>query len=317
MISFGLTLQNNNKIPKEVADWVQSRNQLFPEIDFRIDGPHPVNNQNEKELIRKYSRFYSMFGGGNGVLNVTFPYLEETWSVRIIGSETDQAGNLTPLSAQKRNEIAEFDIARVEKLGKIYGLSRQENSVKNKPTEYTIIEPDGRMTSEFSIKGKDFQKAIDQRDDFRVLSYNNPDSIKPVGLMEAINQAADTFEAQSLTYKLIASAELLKQKLIPTTKDGAQLVYGSISHFSGKDFRIDLLVNLPGNKEIIVRFLAKKERLPKEEYFFIESLLEDDLIIKLLIIYQAEISPLDDIFFKRLSGKYQKLIVQHIIEIKE
>lgn len=105
MISFGLTLQNNNKIPKEVADWAQSRNQLFPEIDFRIDGPHPTNNQDEKELAQKYSQLYSIFYGNDGVSSVIFLYLEEAWSVRIIGGETDQAGNLTSLSAQKRNQL--------------------------------------------------------------------------------------------------------------------------------------------------------------------------------------------------------------------
>lgn len=105
------------------------------------------------------------------------------------------------------------------------------------------------MTSEFSITGENFHKEMDQRDDFRVLSYNNPDSVKPIGLLEAIKQATDSFETESLAYKLIASAELLKQKLNLTAEDGAQSEYGSISHFSDKNFRVDLLVNFPDNKK--------------------------------------------------------------------
>lgn len=253
-----------------------------------------------------------MFNGNDGVLSVIFLYLEESWSVRIIGGETDSTGKITSLSAQKRNEVAGFDIAKVEKLGKMYGLPRKDNSVKNKPTEYTIINPDGKMTSEFSITGENLHKEIGQTNDFRVLFYNNPDSVKPMGLLEAMKQATDSFETESLAYKLIASAELLKQKLKLTAENGAQSVYGSISHFSGKDFRIDFLINLPDNKKIIARFLAEKEKMSEEEYFFIESLLENDSIDKLFIIHQAEIFPLDDIFLKRLSGKYQKLIVQRI-----
>lgn len=168
------------------------------------------------------------------------------------------------------------------------------------------------MTPEFTIKGKDFKKAVDQDTNFRILSYNNPESVTSVALMEAINRATDPFEAQSLAYKIIASAELFKQKLIPSEQEGTHAIYGQISNFDGKNFRIDLLINLPDKKEIIIRFLAKKEKISKDEYFFIEALLEDNLVSKLFIIHQAEINPLDDIFFKGLSTRYPKLIVKQI-----
>lgn len=140
MITFDLGLKDVDQIPNEVAEWLTPRNAKYPGVNFLLDRSplRDVDREMEERGMRKfrenYSKMFSPFGtwmdperfaaGG-----VSFLYGQESWSVRIIGGvtqsgeikhlqtiEQSEMGSFMSLPQDLRNEIAGFDLERLERL---------------------------------------------------------------------------------------------------------------------------------------------------------------------------------------------------------
>jgi len=164
--------------PKEVAEWLVERNSRYPKIDFEINcwEPHPLEKEKLESTARKYSRIYGFNAPLGGVGEVSFPYLSQSWVVRIIGG-LDKKGEIAdkndpnyldnfggPLPVSLRAEIvALLDLSTLEKIeDKAMGVLRKENEpVLNVPDEMVSLPPDFRMTSELSISGADFEPFVE------------------------------------------------------------------------------------------------------------------------------------------------------------
>jgi hypothetical protein len=176
MIIFGLSLQHRDpKIPKEVADWLRERAAKYSkEVDFAVnysglESHTPEQVEQYRELVKKYSRFFNM--RGPAVMSVTFPYLNESWNVKIIFG-ADKDGNVIPQgdpnmmekwdhkkTNELRNEIAglpsEDQIEKVqnENLGE---KRREGEPAIDVPREYVEFQPEFKMTSEVSMSGEQY-----------------------------------------------------------------------------------------------------------------------------------------------------------------
>ncbi len=181
MIIYGLTMQGKPEaIPKEVATWLFERNSRYPNIDFTVDcwDPHPSQVEEFETVARKYSRLYSFWNKFvstrvSGVNVVGFPYLNERWSVKIVGG-INQKGEIAdlivdevrkPLPAALRAEIAGLPItpelpSEVEKINEnALGILRKEGDLPlERPTEMIPFPSDFKMTSEFSLSGEEIEK---------------------------------------------------------------------------------------------------------------------------------------------------------------
>jgi hypothetical protein len=174
MYIFGLTMQDREpKIPKEVADWIKERMAKYPpEVDFQVDYSSienfpPEQREPYEALVKKYSRSYNM--RGNGVMAVTFPYLNESWYVKIMCG-ADKEGNILnpndPLWNEKydaqrtnelRNEIAGLPSEdRIEKVqeANLGEKRREDNPALNLPKEYEEFKPGMELTSEVAMSGE-------------------------------------------------------------------------------------------------------------------------------------------------------------------
>jgi len=151
MIVYHVTMQGReDAVPKEVAAWLVERNSLYPNIDFSVDCwvPHPAQIEEAAKAARKYERLYHLKSANDGVLTVSFPFLQEWWQIRIIGG-LDKDGNI--LDRSKAGLTSEAEKLN-EKLLVI--LRKDNNPVLEKPTEMVSIPPDFRWTSEVTMSGE-------------------------------------------------------------------------------------------------------------------------------------------------------------------
>ncbi len=176
MIIYGLTMQGKPEaVPKEVTTWLLERNSRYPDIDFIIDcwDPHPSQVEEFETAARKYSRLYSFNGPLGGVGQILFPYLSQSWSVKIVGG-LDKKGEIAdksdpnylenfggPLPVALRADIVALpDFSTLEKVSdKVMAVPRKENEpVLNAPEELVSLPSDFKMTSEFSLSGEEIEK---------------------------------------------------------------------------------------------------------------------------------------------------------------
>jgi hypothetical protein len=182
MITFGLRMQDrfDKKIPKEVYDWVLKRNKNYPNINFTINPqvtPEEGHDYEQyKKIITEYSLLYTLNNNFH-VSDVCFPYLKESWFIKIIGI-FDKDGNILdpndpdytdkadrPLG-RLRNTIAgtenRKDIERIPiEEAKLVGRQRMANEpILEKPTEMIELKPNMVMLSDFSATGKELKEMI-------------------------------------------------------------------------------------------------------------------------------------------------------------
>ena len=196
MIVYGLTMQGKTEeIPKEVATWLFDRDSRYPNIEFIVDcwDPHSSQVEEFEATARKYSRLYhlkSPFSAGNilNVSTVTFPYLKQTWNVRIVGAfnekenrvatQEERAGSedgsreeyIRSLPLKLRAEIAGLSTtptpslpAEMERINRETAavIRHKDETPLEKPTEMIPFSPDWRRTSEFSISGDETEKFVE------------------------------------------------------------------------------------------------------------------------------------------------------------
>lgn len=176
MIVYGLTMQGKlEAVPKEVATWLIERNSRYPNIDFIVDcwDPHPSQKAEFESAALKYSRLYLFNGPLGGVGQVLFPYLSQSWNVKIVGG-LDKKGEIadksghnylenfgSPLPVALRAEIVAFpDSSMLEKVSdKVMAVPRKENELAlNAPEKLVLLPSDFRWTSEFSLSGEEIEK---------------------------------------------------------------------------------------------------------------------------------------------------------------
>ncbi|MFH1712432.1 MAG: hypothetical protein ABH846_04325 [Patescibacteria group bacterium] len=181
MVIFGLTMQGQKQeVPKVIADWLFERVKQYPNIDFEINKRENIAvEQGEREaveqMVRKFSRVYSMFGNTNGILHVIFPYLNENWTIKIIGGLDDEGKMVNradpeyvqkvkqPLPAELRNEIAGVqNISELESLpnGTVAQLRAENELVLDKPKEFIPFIPELFYTSEVTMSGAQFKELL-------------------------------------------------------------------------------------------------------------------------------------------------------------
>ncbi len=197
MFIYGLSMQGlEPKIPKEVADWIKERMVKYPlEVDFElnhssIDTYTPENREQYQNLVRQYERFYNL--RGPGVMAVTFPYLNESWYVKIMVGVDKEGKILDPndpnymekydgkRTNELRNEIAGLPSEdKIEKLqeGTVGEKRKEGDAALELPREYEEFFPDLEKTSEVTMSGeqyaelakdpvvkKEFNRAISEND---------------------------------------------------------------------------------------------------------------------------------------------------------
>jgi hypothetical protein len=162
MITYGISLQDRaHAVPEEVAVWLLERNALYPAIEFKIER----FDSESQEYARRYSRIYAV--KPSGIDQVTFPYLAETWVVRIIGA-SDGNGNIVDLDTwvkgqprdalgkELRAEISGVPLAEeLEGIGdSAYGLPRGSDApVEDRPSNLVKVSADIFWKSDFQISG--------------------------------------------------------------------------------------------------------------------------------------------------------------------
>ena len=176
MYIFGISMQNREpRVPKEVAEWIKERMEKYPpDVDFELnyaglEAYTPEQRQQYQELVKKYSRFYKM--RGIGVMAVTFPYLNESWSVKIIMGADKEGQFLDPNDSYWGDK---YDVKRTDELRReIAGLPaedqmesvmesnmgekrREGNPALEMPREYVEFLPEMEKTSEVQMTGEQF-----------------------------------------------------------------------------------------------------------------------------------------------------------------
>ena len=160
MIIFGIRMKGKDDIvPKEVFEWLKEKNEKYPNIDFMINFSLPTKEEQlaGREHILKYSRFFLKEAPYYRITTVIFPYITESWNVKIIGLENEKGEILNPDSIEYNNgeslsrklswEIAGApDPDLLEFIsGHVFGVPRKENeSVLEKPIEMISLKPDYR-----------------------------------------------------------------------------------------------------------------------------------------------------------------------------
>lgn len=151
----------------------------------------------------------------------------------------------------------------------------------------------------------------DSVDRFEVAKYNDPAFAKETGLLEALAEAEGAFEATAIAYKLLATAELIKNKNLPPEAETKVFAFGLLTPFEDKKIRLDLFIEEKDGEFIIVRCLSKYERLSADELYFFPSFLDNNKSAKIIVIYREELHPLDKVFFDKLSGQYKRVKLIH------
>lgn len=177
MIVYGTSLQNKpEEAPQEVAAWLLERVTRYPNIEFKVDcwEPHHSEAEAMAEQARLFSRLFACHAPRQGASVVMFPYLRQRWHVKIIGA-TDRQGNiidhravetggdLLPLSASLRAEIAGMP-GDAQHIGeKMYGIPRQPgDQVYDLPEQMVPLSPDWRWTSALSLTGEQFNNLLNE-----------------------------------------------------------------------------------------------------------------------------------------------------------
>lgn len=147
---------------------------------------------------------------------------------------------------------------------------------------------------------------------FRITDYNNSETIKEIGLLPAIGEATDEFEAAALAYKVIAGAKLIESGLFG---ENTQLVYGAIDKFQSQKIRLDLMVMENENSVQplwLVRFLYRNEKLAKWELPYFLLMLRDNRQVKILVVHDSILSPNDDHAFKVLKNSFPNFSTKNV-----
>lgn len=112
-----LETEDEPPMPREVQNWVNERNALYPKIVFKVSvrAPHRTLTATFAEQAQIYKKMYAFDKSYPSVRSVIFPYPHEEWSVRIVGGLnanneiTDDFSPESlqfPLPAKLRGEIA-------------------------------------------------------------------------------------------------------------------------------------------------------------------------------------------------------------------
>ncbi len=147
---------------------------------------------------------------------------------------------------------------------------------------------------------------------FKVSQYNNPNQRESEPLLKAIGDATEPFEAQSLAYKVIVAGALVERGILPDSKAGGQMIMGERIPFGEYFICVDVLDVIPDKGDILVRCLAKGERMSDKEYLFWETVAQHEKIQKVIFAHESELDPLEERFIKRLKELYQKVDLIHV-----
>ncbi|MFA5987537.1 MAG: hypothetical protein WC797_02720 [Candidatus Paceibacterota bacterium] len=155
------------KVPKEIGTWLLERNKKYPNIDFTIDHWDSRPFMVEKSIALKYSQLFALKAPLKGVLIVTFPYLDQSWSIRIVGG-LNSAGDIAdrskdkivkPLTSALRAEISGLPPSVDVVSENVVGILRDNNINPLKNVEEMVPLPyDLHYTSDVSMSGKDFKE---------------------------------------------------------------------------------------------------------------------------------------------------------------
>lgn len=301
MIQFETSLENTRQVPKEVAEWLLERNAKYPDVTFLVDrfATHPTKRAEYDPLVQKYKRSYAHLGTKRGASEVSFLYLAERWSVRIIGS----------LEPEVRDAIvAHPDIASLDEHSPGIFLERRDemDEATEYPKEMVTLEPDEQATATFTTTVDAVHEA-DAR--FRVANYNNPATATDEPLMTQLANTKDPFEASVLAYKVRVIAELLRQGIFPEQKDGGRVAFGELVPFNDTRVRLDGIAELPDSSLIIVRALATGERMAERELAFWETATTNPSCKEIIFAHASAMHPFDEAFIK--------LIAKHSAKVKE
>lgn len=188
MIIYGLSMQGKKEeVPNDVAEWLVSRMEKYPNIDFKVDHDEMISldpKQRDEMLkqIKKFSRIFHLehkTNGEKGVIAVVFPYQNEIWRVKITGG-LDDHGNMVgrgdpefnekikrPLPPELRNEIAgltdEKNVERIQlggKEGPMAKVREEDEPLLDEPKEFVPLPADMRWTSEVSMSGEQFNDLL-------------------------------------------------------------------------------------------------------------------------------------------------------------
>ena len=244
--------------------------------------------------VKKYSQFFSKNPYGDKIVSVTFPYLLETWYVRIIGI-------LTP---EQRKEIAHLPHpSKLEVLNdQVWGKIRTPSEpVLERAINFVSMVPDERITSAFSTTGE----AIQQADEFFSASkYNDPNIENDTPLMTIMAEVKDPFELSVLAFKLHVAAELIKRGILHGDQTGARLSFGPQIPLEEAHMRVDIIDEFEDGSWIVVRCLAKNERMHEGELAFWENVTSNKMTKKVIFAFQSKLHPLDEAFVKLLQRDY-------------
>lgn len=194
MITLGSSLQNTDEIPTEIAAWIVERDHLFPDVNFIVekyeirDVDKPAEENGHRAIREKFVKvFYPRFKITDlkkfGVLQVSYLFGQETWTVRIVGGITKEGKvrhslnikegeEIIGLTPEMRDQIAGFRPEDYELQEHVsiqgdqkehhffYGERRTEKTpLIEYPLEKVSVEWDFRKTAVLSMSGKEFKEA--------------------------------------------------------------------------------------------------------------------------------------------------------------
>lgn len=131
-------------------------------------------------------------------------------------------------------------------------------------------------------------------------------------LIHAIGEATDPFAANALAYKGIVISELTKNGAFPSQQARGHLLFGERIPFEKHVICVDILDEFADQTAILVRCLARAERLYVEELAFWEAVAQNEKIRRVLFVHEAGLHPLEDRFIQRLMELYLRVELIHM-----
>lgn len=138
MIIFHHQLKHERElmVPREVATWLNARNDAYPQVTFQVG--HIVYSPEQRAQNRETTKDHSQsfIGGATpGIAQTTFLYFDEAWSIRIIGD----------LTAEERAKIVQLPpLTQVVRAPKNTILRKRsvEQPATARATEYVRVRQD-------------------------------------------------------------------------------------------------------------------------------------------------------------------------------
>ena len=126
--------------------------------------------------------------------------------------------------------------------------------------------------------------------------------------MQAINDAADQFEASALAYKVIAAAEIMKSDLFETG-DFEQTTFGAIDQVGNSGVRSDLFIVEKNGRGTVARFLYEGERMAPGEYVYLSNFLAATNLARVIIVHQSQMFQQDEAMMNKIEQLFPGRVV--------